>query len=79
MIVNFCQKIGQFIMNEKEIINNILKASNIINYKSRRSGANWIVISLSASELFDDVFKRERVRNNREQKINDLLKINDKQ
>jgi dCMP deaminase len=64
---------------DKDLFEKLKNASNIISLKSRRSGASWMVASLSASELFDDLFKSERIRHNREQKINDLLKMNDKQ
>ena len=78
MIVNFYQKIGQFIMNNKDLVDRILKASNIINYKSRRSGSNFIITGLQISKHLEHFFDRDKIIKNREQKINDLLKINER-
>lgn len=64
---------------DKEFFDKITKASNIIALKSRRSGASWMVASAALTSTFDEIFKREQIRKQREEKINNLLEMSDKQ
>jgi len=64
---------------DKEFFEKISKASNLISLKSRRSGASWMVTSAALSSTFEELFKSERIRDSRDKKINNLLKMNDKQ
>jgi dCMP deaminase len=64
---------------DKELFEKISKASNLISLKFRRSGASWMVTSAALSSTFEELFKSERIRDSREKKINNLLKMNDKQ
>lgn len=59
---------------DKEILDRITKASNIIALKSRGSGASWIIASAKLTAKFD-----EKIREERDKKINDLLSMSDKQ
>ena len=65
--------------SDKEFLDKITKASNIIALKSRRSGASWMVTSAALTSTFDEIFKREQIRKQREEKINNLLEMSDKQ
>ena len=60
-------------MNNKDLIDKILKASNIINKKSRSSSASYIFTGSEISKYLDDVLKSEKIINNRDKKINMLL------
>jgi dCMP deaminase len=60
-------------MNNKDLIDKILKASNIINKKSRSSSASYIVACSEISQYLDYVLKSEKIINNRDKKINMLL------
>ena len=62
---------------DKEFLDKITKASNIIALKSRRSGASWMVASAALTSTFDEIFKREQIRKQREEKINNLLEMSD--
>ena len=64
---------------DKEFLDKMTKASNIIALKSRRSGSSWMVASAALTSVFDDIFKKEQIRKQRETKINNLLKMSDKQ
>ena len=41
---------------DKELLDKITKASNIIALKSRRSGASWVVASAALTSTFDEIF-----------------------
>jgi dCMP deaminase len=60
-------------MNNKDLIDKILKASNIINKQSRSSSASYIFTGSEISKYLDDVLKSEKIINNRDKKINMLL------
>jgi dCMP deaminase len=60
-------------MNNKDLIDKILKASNIINKKSISSSASYIVAGSEISQYLDGVLKSEKIINNRDRKINMLL------
>lgn len=62
---------------DKKILDKITKASNIIALKSRGSGASWIIASAKLTAKFDEVFNK--IREERDKKINDLLSMSDKQ
>lgn len=60
-------------MNNKDLVDRILKASNIINYKSRRSGSNFIITGSQISKHLEHFFDRDKIIKNRDIKINMLL------
>jgi dCMP deaminase len=60
-------------MNNKDLIDKILKASNIINKNSRSSSASYIVAGSEISKYLDGVLKSEKIINNRDKKISMLL------
>lgn len=64
---------------DKELFDKLKKASNIISLKSRRSGASWMVTSSDVASEMDRIFNQEKIIKQRDKKINDLLKMNDKQ
>ena len=61
-------------MNNKDLIDKILKASNIIKKKSIRSSASYILVGSEISQYLDDLLKNEKIINNRDRKINNLFK-----
>ncbi len=61
-------------MNNKDLIDKILKASNIINKKSISSSASYIVAGSEISQYLDGVLKSEKIINNRDRKISNLFK-----
>jgi len=63
----------------REFLDRLSKASNIINLKSRRSGANWMVTSAAVASEFDKIFNSEKKQKDRDKKLNQLLSMNDKQ
>jgi dCMP deaminase len=65
-------------MKDKELLDKIIKASNIINMKTRQSGSNWIITSSAVSSAMDKIFNPERKKEERDKKINQLLNM-DKQ
>jgi len=64
---------------DRQLLDKIKKASNIINMKSRQSGSNWIVTSAVVASEMDKIFNPEIKRDERDKKINQLLSMNDKQ
>ena len=64
---------------DREFLDRLSKASNIINLKSRRSGANWMVTSAAVASEFDKIFNSEKKQKDRDKKLNQLLSMNDKQ
>jgi dCMP deaminase len=65
-------------MKDKELLDKIIKASNIINMKTRQSGSNWIITSSAVSSAMDKIFNPDRKKEERDKKINQLLNM-DKQ
>lgn len=61
--------------NRKNIISNILKASNIISNASRKPSSNWIVVG---TEVAQEIVNQEK-RLKREYKLNTLLNMESKQ
>jgi dCMP deaminase len=64
---------------DREFLDRLSKASNIINLKSRRSGASWMVTSAAVASEFDKIFNSEKKQKDRDKKLNQLLSMNDKQ
>jgi dCMP deaminase len=64
---------------DREFLDRLSKASNIISLKSRRSGANWMVTSAAVASEFDKIFNSEKKQKDRDKKLNQLLSMNDKQ
>jgi dCMP deaminase len=64
---------------DRQLLDRIKKASNIINMKSRQSGSNWIVTSSAVAIEMDKIFNPERKKEERDKKLNQLLSMSDKQ
>jgi dCMP deaminase len=64
---------------DRQLLDKIKKASNIINTKSRQSGSNWIVTSTAVASEMDKIFNPERKKEERDKKLNQLLSMSDKQ
>jgi dCMP deaminase len=64
---------------DRQLLDRIKKASNIINMKSRQSGSNWIVTSSAVASEMDKIFNPERKKEERDKKLNQLLSMSDKQ
>ena len=64
---------------DRQLLDKIKKASNIINMKSRQSGSSWIVTSAAVASEMDKIFNPERKKEERDKKLNQLLSMSDKQ
>ena len=47
-------------MSDKDLIDKLLKASEVINKLSRRSTANYMVVSQSVADIIQEVYNKEK-------------------
>jgi hypothetical protein len=47
-------------MSDKDLIGKLLKASEVINKSSRRSPANYMVVSQSVADIIQEVYNKEK-------------------
>lgn len=47
-------------MSDKDLIDKLLKASEVINKSSRRSPANYMVVSPSVADMIQEVYNKEK-------------------
>ena len=47
-------------MSDKDLIDKLLKASEVINKSSRRSPANYMVVSHSVADMIQEVYNKEK-------------------
>ena len=47
-------------MSDKDLIDKLLKASEVINKSSRRSPANYMVVSQSVADIIQEVYNKEK-------------------
>lgn len=59
-------------MSDKDLIGKLLKASEVINKSSKRSPANYMVVSPSVAQMIQEVYNKTR-RRVRKEKIKRLF------
>jgi len=47
-------------MSDKDLIGKLLKVSEVINKSSRRSPANYMVVSQSVADIIQEVYNKEK-------------------
>ena len=47
-------------MSDKDLIGKLLKASEVINKSSKRSPANYMVVSQSVADIIQEVYNKEK-------------------
>jgi len=58
---------------QKELMDNIIKASNVISSKSRRTGADWLIMGASQAMVMSKLMKNRNT--NRISKIKKIYEI----